>query len=132
MFCNLSLLIKTITTLSNVIGYQQPDLNSNRRVYASCLLLDSIVGQLARHACGIGQYPSCCCVLVGFNIVVLIVAFFMNTYNQRLGCFFNSVIVLINLQQDIVSSNSFPSVITLKMNKTDSHFAIVRFSESLI
>lgn len=76
MFCNLSLLIKTITTLSNVIGYHQPDLNSNRIVYASCLLLDSIVGQLARHACGIGQYLSCCCVLVGFNIV-LIVAFFL-------------------------------------------------------
>ena len=114
-------------------GYHQPDLNTNRTVYASCLLLDSIVGQLARHACGIGQYLSCCCVLVGFNIVVLIVAFFfMNSYNQRLGCFFNSVIVLINLQQDIVSSNSFPAVITLKMNKTNSHFAIVRFSESLI
>ena len=34
----------------------------------------------------------------------------MNTYNQRLGCFLNSVIVLINLPL----------------------FAIVRFSESLI
>lgn len=82
MFCNLSLLIKTITTLSNVIGYHQPDLNSNRIVYASCLLLDSIVGQLARHACGIGQYLSCCCVLVGFNIVVLIVAFFFYEHVQ--------------------------------------------------
>ena len=69
---------------------------------------------------------------LGLILLFLLLLFFMNAYNQRLGCFFNSVIVLINLQQDIVSSNSFPAVIALKMNKTDSHFAIVRFSESLI
>ena len=31
------LIIKTITKFSNVIGYHQPDLRTNRTVYASCL-----------------------------------------------------------------------------------------------
>ena len=38
------LLIKTITKFSNVIGYHQPDLSTNRTVCTSCLLLDSILG----------------------------------------------------------------------------------------
>ena len=55
--------IKTITKFTNVIGYHQPDLSTNRTVYASCLLLDSGKGQfkeqLTLHACVSGQNASC-------------------------------------------------------------------------
>ena len=44
-------LIKTIAKFSNVIGYHQPNLSTNRKVYASCLyLLGQLKGQLTRHA----------------------------------------------------------------------------------
>jgi len=33
----ISVVIKTITKFSNMIGYQQPDLSINWTVYASCL-----------------------------------------------------------------------------------------------
>ena len=32
--------------ISNMIGYHQPDLSTNMTVYASCLWLDSVIGQL--------------------------------------------------------------------------------------
>ena len=31
-----------MTKLSNVIGYHQPDLSTNRKVHTSCLYLDSV------------------------------------------------------------------------------------------
>ena len=34
-------IIKIITKFLNVIGYHQPDLSTNEKVYASCLQLDS-------------------------------------------------------------------------------------------
>ena len=47
--------MKTITKFSNVIGYHQPDLSTNRTVYVSYLYLDSVIGQLkgqlTHHAC---------------------------------------------------------------------------------
>ena len=38
----MKILIKTIIKFSNVIGYHQPDLSTNRTVYASCLYLDCV------------------------------------------------------------------------------------------
>lgn len=41
---------------SKVIGYQEHDLSMNRRVHASCLKLDNVIGQLTCHTCVYGQY----------------------------------------------------------------------------
>ena len=59
--------LKTIKKFSKVIVYHQPDLSTDRTVYASCLQLDSEIGQLkghvTLHACVSGQNTSCarCC-----------------------------------------------------------------------
>ena len=40
------LLIKTIIKFSSVIGDHQPDFSTNETVYASCMSLDNVIGQL--------------------------------------------------------------------------------------
>lgn len=59
-----------------MIGHHQPDLKTNRTAYASCLKLDSVIGQskgqLALHACVKGQNPSCVCA-VDFHFTALTV-----------------------------------------------------------
>ena len=37
MIMPITLLIKTMTKFSNIIGYHQPNLSTNKTVYASCL-----------------------------------------------------------------------------------------------
>ena len=83
------LLIKTIKKFFNMIAYHQPDLSTNSTVYASCLLLDSVIGQLKGqltcHACGSGQNVSYA------RIAVCVVVVFMKTYNR---CLVSSQIVI--------------------------------------
>ena len=61
IFIIIIIIIKTITTFSNVIDYHQPDLSTNRTVYmyASCSWLVSVIGHLILHACVSGQNASC-------------------------------------------------------------------------
>ena len=69
----ISNLIKTITKFLNVIGYYQPDFSTNRSVYASCLYLDSVIGQLTCHACVSRQNASCVSTVVWHFIELIIV-----------------------------------------------------------
>ena len=46
---------KTLIKISNVIGHQ-PDLSTNGKVCASCLLLDRVSGLCMRHVSVIGQH----------------------------------------------------------------------------
>ena len=52
--------------------YHQPDMSVNRSVYASCLSLDSVIGQLkgqlTRRACVSGQNALCACAVLIFHI----------------------------------------------------------------
>ena len=73
--------LKTITKFSNVIVYHQPDLSTDRTVYASCLQLDSEIGQLkghvTLHACVSGQNTSCARAVVShFSKLTVVVVFF--------------------------------------------------------
>ena len=67
--------------------YHQPDLSVNRSVYASCLSLDSVIGQLkgqlTRRACVSGQNALCACAVLTFRRVncFWFFFFFMKTYN---------------------------------------------------
>ena len=51
-----------------MIGHHQPDLKTNMTVYASCLKLDSVMGQLkgklTHHACVSGHNLSCASTVV--------------------------------------------------------------------
>ena len=93
-------LIKTITKFSNVIVYHQ--FSTNRRVYTSCLWLDSIIGQLkgqlTRHTCVSGQNKSCTRAFFSHfaELTAVVDFFFMKTYNRCLVSFYNFVIGLIN------------------------------------
>ena len=71
----------------------------NKTVYASCLQLDSVIGQLkgqfTRHVCVSGQNASCARANVS-HFAELTDIFFMKTYSRCLVSFSNFVIVLIN------------------------------------
>ena len=95
-------LIKTMTKFTNVIGYHKP---ADLIVYASCLLLDGVIGQikgqLTRYAYGSGQNASFARFYLTFRRVNCCFLFFMKTYvlfyeNRCLVSFSNSVIVLMN------------------------------------
>ena len=66
--CLFIYIIKTITKYLDVNGHHQPDLKTNRTVYASCLKLDSVIGQLKGqltcHACESGHNLSCASTVV--------------------------------------------------------------------
>ena len=68
----------------------------NRTVYASCLQLDSVIGQLkgqfTRHACVSGQNASCARANVS-HFAELTDFFFMKTYSRCLVSFSNFVII---------------------------------------
>ena len=67
---------QTTTKSSNVIGHHQPDLSTNRTVYAS------IKGQLTRHACVSGQNASCARV-VAPHFAELTVFVFVFVFNEN-------------------------------------------------
>ena len=79
-----------MTKFWNMIGYNLPHLSSNRMVYASCLLLDSVnstvKGTVKHHAYVSGQNASCAlAVVLHFaEVTDVVVFFFMNTYNRCL------------------------------------------------
>ena len=72
----------------------------NRTVYASCLQLDSVIGQLKeqfiRHARVSGQNASCARANVSHFAELTDFFFFMKTYSRCLVSFSNFVIALIN------------------------------------
>lgn len=66
-------IIETTRKFSNVVDYHHPKLSFNRTVNASCLLLDSIIGQPIRRACIIGWYGSCVYAVVAHLAEVTVV-----------------------------------------------------------
>ena len=85
---NVTSLIKTVTKFSNVIGYHQPDLSTNETVYVSYLLLDSVIGplqgQLTSHPHEREQNVSWACTVFLHFAKLIVVSFFMKTYNRHL------------------------------------------------
>ena len=77
----MKILIKTIIKYSNVIGYHQPDLSTNRTVNTSCMCRWTERVMCAR----------CCSAFRRVNSF-----FFMKTYNRCLVSFSNFAIVFIN------------------------------------
>ena len=69
----------------------------NRTVYASCLQLDSVIGQLKgqfiRHACVSGRNASCARANVSHFAELTDFFFFMKTYSRCLVSFSNFVII---------------------------------------
>ena len=53
-------------------------------------------------------------------------------FSNETSLLWESVIVMINWQQDVVPSNSIQSVIILVINKSDARLAVVRFCLSLV
>ena len=86
----ISRLIKTLTNLSNVVGYHRSD-------GVSVMLVIIVIGQLTRHA-----YCKCMRAL----LARISLSFFMKTYNCCLVSFSNFVIVLINYKDNVMSLNS--------------------------
>ena len=109
--------------------YHQPDMSVNRSVYASCLSLDSVIGQLkgqlTRRACVSGQNALCACAVLIFHICRIALSALYTTGPSTI----TDQIVLLLVLLSLLTYRPIPSPVCAQNGfRTPRHGMIITFS----